>query len=150
VAAESTFDTIRPDFVPSDATDRAHDVNLNWRQPHFEQPTRIRNRLRAEAIGRKSEHSKGRQQASRVVECRANQDVDVTGEARDAMEGQSVGSDDELNPMGSHGADKLVEVGRQFHRPASAGIRLRQRALPGAARASSVTRATYAPLRPAT
>src|SRR4030095_331413 len=69
----------------------------------------------------------GCQQPRRVVECWPNEDIEVAGEAGSTVEGKRVRADNnEFNPMGSQGPDKLVEVGRQIHRFVSAGIRPRQ------------------------
>ena len=73
-----------------------------------------------------------------VFERGLNEDIQVAGESRGAVERECIRpNNDELNPMGSQGRDELVEVGRQLHRTASAGIRQPRRARREVATASS-------------
>jgi hypothetical protein len=45
MCTERPVASIRPHFVPFDATDRTHDVNLDGRHAHFEQAPAVRDSL---------------------------------------------------------------------------------------------------------
>jgi hypothetical protein len=89
-------------------------VNLHGRETHLDDlgPAHdVRGRQRRR---RESELRNRRQGATRVVLGRPNQDVEIPGEARRAVEGQRVGADDhELNLAGGQQRAELVEVWRQ-------------------------------------
>ena len=109
------LNAIGPDLVPLDAADGAHQVDLHRRHAHLHHPTTIRYRFGTQLRHGKAERLERLENPHRVFQRRPNEDVEITGEPRGAVEGERVRAyDDELNPMGSRGPDKLVEVGRQL------------------------------------
>lgn len=75
--------------------------------------------------------------------------VEVAREPRSAVKRERIRAHDhELSPMGNQGADKLVEIWREIHRPAGAGTPPRLSALPTDAIANSADPNVHgAPLR---
>jgi hypothetical protein len=147
-AAKRSFDAIGPRLIPLPTAEGTHHMDLDRGYSHLQHPTTVCDHFRSQFYNGKAARLERAQQSGGVVRGGANEDVEITCEARRAVEREGLcADDDELNAMGSQGSDKLVEVWRQIHRPASADTQPPRCVPPPAAIASSAAPVGSAPLR---
>ena len=132
--------SIRPDVFPFHTADRAHDVNLDRRDAHFQQFASVCDGCWRQIVSGEAERAERLEEARGVVECRPGQDVQIAGETRGSVLGEGISADDdELNAMDSQAPDKLVEVWCEIHRLVSAEIQPQPDALKEVGTASNAT-----------
>lgn len=101
VGTESAALARPPDFIPGDAINLAHHVNLDWRDAHFDDLASAGDIRRDQRFDGKSERGDCVQQALAVLSRRLHQNVEITGESRRTVKRQRVcADDDELNAAG--------------------------------------------------